>query len=76
MGLVLVAAVVVASFAVIFFAVAGDRDLRSPTPNASVSQSSGGLVARRRARPELTLGPSAAAGRTVPRASRARARDL
>ena len=43
MGLVLLAAVVVATFAAIFLAVQATEIVRSPTsPNASVSQSSGG----------------------------------
>ena len=42
MGLVLLAAVLVGTFAVIFFAVHASEIVRSPTPNGSVSQSSGG----------------------------------
>ena len=42
MGLVLLAAVVVGSFVAIFFAVQVSGIVRAPTPNASVSQSSGG----------------------------------
>jgi hypothetical protein len=42
MGFVLLAAVVVGTFVAIFFAVQMSEIVRSPTPNASVSQSSGG----------------------------------
>lgn len=42
MGFILLAAVVVGTFAAIFFALQASEIVRSPTPNASVSQSSGG----------------------------------
>jgi hypothetical protein len=42
MGLVLLVAVVVGTFATVFFAVQASEATRAPTPNASVSQSGGG----------------------------------